>query len=597
MCGIFGAFGWTAFPPEALQRALDQMAPRGPDDQGQWTAPGACLGHRRLAILDLDHRAAQPMPDATGRYVISFNGEIYNFRDLRRQLEQTGVAFRTTSDTEVILALFAAEGEAMLPKLHGMFAFVIWDRLTQRAFAARDPYGIKPLYRASLPPGVLLASQVKAIRATGLVSREPDLRGQAGFWMLGSVPEPHTWYRDIQAVPAGHCLWIEDGQVTHQRCWQDIGDAWRQADHTPVPPAPEVREHVRQALRETVARHLVADVPVGVFLSGGIDSGTLAGLMVEAGARDLQGVTIAYDEFRGQHHDEAPMAAQIAAHWGIRHHVRRVTRDEFRADIPRILAAMDQPSLDGVNTWYASKAVAEQGLKVVVSGVGGDELFLGYGHFRHLPRLIAPWRRLAPLPGVLPLARSIAAVQARRSRNARWVLAPDWLRTVAGAWWLRRSVHSPGELPALMGDEAAAQALEGFSAEDWGQAMVGSVPRDHTLALAQIESMTYLRNQLLRDSDWASMAHSVELRTPLVDAHLLQQLGYHLNAFKGFSAKSLLAMAPHKPLPPMILQRKKTGFMVPVQHWLAGAQEGVTANDQWTGWMQTVMQAFEYSPH
>ena len=593
MCGIFGAFGWAVFPNEALQRALDQMAPRGPDDQGHWTAPGACLGHRRLAILDLDHRAAQPMPDATGRYVISYNGEIYIFRDLRRQLEHTGVVFRTTSDTEVILALFAAEGEAMLPKLHGMFAFVIWDRLTQRAFAARDPYGIKPLYRASLPGGVLLASQVKALRATGLVSREPDLRGQAGFWMLGSVPEPHTWYRDIQAVPPGHCLWIEDGQVTRQRCWQDIGDAWRQADRTPVPPAPEVREHVRQALRETVARHLVADVPVGVFLSGGIDSGTLAGLMVEAGARDLQGVTITYDEFRGQHHDEAPVAGQIAAHWGIRHHVRRVTRDEFLADIPRILAAMDQPSLDGVNTWYASKAVAEQGLKVVVSGVGGDELFLGYGHFRQLPRLIAPWRRMAPLPGVLPLARSIAAVQARRSRNTRWSQAPDWLRTVAGAWWLRRSVHSPGELPALMGEEAAAQALMDFSAEEWCQAMVGSVPEDHTLALAQIESMTYLRNQLLRDSDWASMAHSVELRTPFVDAHLLQQLGPHLKAFKGFSAKSLLAMAPRKALPAMILQRKKTGFTIPVQHWLAGSEWVGTENYHWTGWMQTGVQAFK----
>lgn len=572
MCGVFAAFAKYEFPQEIVQKALDQMAARGPDGQGQWSAPGVQLGHRRLAILDLDPRAAQPMLDGNDRYVITYNGEIYNFQELRRQLEQTGIAFRTTSDTEVILALFATEGEAMLPKLHGMFAFVIWDRLTKRAFAARDPYGIKPLYLATLPTGVLLASQVKALIATGLISREPDLRGQAGFWMLGSVPEPHTWYRDIHAVPAGHCLWIADGQVTRQRCWQDIGDAWRQADHTPAPPAQEVREHVRQALRETVARHLVADVPVGVFLSGGIDSGTLAGLMVEAGARDLQGVTIAYDEFSGQHHDEAPVAAQIAAHFGIRHHVRRVTRDEFLADIPRILSAMDQPSLDGVNTWYASKAVAEQGLKVVVSGVGGDELFLGYGHFRQLPRLIAPWRRLAPLPGMQPLARGIAAFQAQRSRNARWAHAPDWFRTVAGAWWLRRSVHSPGELTALMGPEAATQALAAFRAEEWVHGMAGPLPQDLTLALAQIESMTYLRNQLLRDSDWASMAHSVELRTPLVDANLLQILGHQLKAFKDFSAKSLLAMAPSKALPPSILQRKKTGFTIPVQHWLAEAQ-------------------------
>src|ERR1035441_3772678 len=207
MCGLIAAFGQgkELLDSAALRRALERMRRRGPDDEGTWQGEGVVLGHRRLAILDLDPRAAQPMQSICGRYVIVFNGEIYNFRALRRDLESRGVAFRTTSDTEVILALFAADGEAMLPKLHGMFALAIWDCIARRAFIARDPYGIKPLYLAVASGAVLVASQVKALLATGSVSREPDPRGQAGFWMLGSVPEPYTWFRSEKRRVGNKC--------------------------------------------------------------------------------------------------------------------------------------------------------------------------------------------------------------------------------------------------------------------------------------------------------------------------------------------------------------------------------------------------------
>src|SRR5436190_774926 len=242
MCGFIAAFGnaQEVLDSSALCRALERMRRRGPDDEGTWQGEGVVLGHRRLAVLDLDPRAAQPMQSIYGRYVIVFNGEIYNFRTLRHDLESRGVVFRTTSDTEVILALFA----------------------------------------------------------TGGVSRDPDPRGQAGFWMLGSVPEPHTWFRDLRALPAGHCAWIENGRLGTARCWHDIGDAWRGAGQRAAA-VEDVAQRVQAALRESVARHLVADVPVGVFLSGGIDSGAMVGLLVEAGARELEGVTIAYDEFAG----------------------------------------------------------------------------------------------------------------------------------------------------------------------------------------------------------------------------------------------------------------------------------------------------------
>ncbi|MCB2261949.1 MAG: asparagine synthase (glutamine-hydrolyzing) [Candidatus Thiosymbion ectosymbiont of Robbea hypermnestra] len=568
MCGFIAAFTVTPLASESARQALDRLARRGPDGEGEWRNGGVYLGHRRLAILDLDPRAVQPMESGCARYVIVFNGEIYNYLSLRGELEAEGVRFRTTSDTEVILALYATWGEAMLPRLHGMFAFVIWDRVGRQAFAARDPYGIKPLYIAKTGDGILLCSQVKALLATGLISREPDANGQAGFWMLGSVPEPHTWYRDIQAVPAGHSLRIRDKRVISSRCWHDIGRAWRNAPARPDLPRDEVTKRVRAALRESVARHLVADVPVGVFLSGGIDSGALAGLMAETGVRSLQGVTIAFDEFTGRQEDEAPVAAALARHYDIEHHVRRVTREEFVADLPRILDAMDQPSIDGVNTWYATKAVAELGLKVVVSGVGGDELFLGYEGFRQLPRLVGLWSRWSKVPGAMPVARLAGRLQARRTGNGRWCHAPEWARTIGGAWWLRRSTCGPEELRTLMGEDLAEEALDGFVVEARLAAMTGPLPQETTLALAQIESMTYLRNQLLRDSDWASMDHSVELRTPLVDAHLLEQVQPLLGKFDDFPNKTLLAQAPVKALSREIVERRKTGFGIPVQRWL-----------------------------
>ena len=569
MCGLIALLGTqsSVFVLETLQPALRHMHRRGPDAKGVWQESGVLLGHRRLAILDLDVRSNQPLHSACGRYVIVFNGEIYNYPALRAELSAAGVSMRTTSDTEVILELFAREGADMLLRLRGMFAFVIWDRTARRAFAARDPYGIKPLYWAQTADGVLLASQVQALLATGLVARTPCARGQACYWLMGSVPEPHTWYKNIQALQAGHCAWINDGRMDQPLCWWDVADAWRTAPCT-HPPLGEVRERTHAALRESVKAHLVADVPVGVFLSGGLDSGALAGLMVEAGAQNLQGITIAYDEFAGTPNDEAPVAASLAAYYGITHHVRRVTREEFAADLPRILAAMDQPSIDGINTWYATKAVAELGLKVVVSGVGGDELFQGYSSFKQLPRLVSAWGPVSRVPGAMHLARAAMGLQARRSGNARWRQMPDWARTMAGAWWLRRGLHAPADLPALMGPDLAGEGLQGFSPGAWVGLMSGKLAADGRLAVGQIESTTYLRNQLLRDSDWASMDHTVELRTPLVDAWLLRDVQPLLGAFSQFPSKRLLAESPAKPLPETMINRPKTGFGIPVQTWL-----------------------------
>jgi asparagine synthase (glutamine-hydrolysing) len=381
------------------------------------------------------------------------------------------------------------------------------------------------------------------------------------------VPEPRTWFRDISALPAGTwCRLTHDGARTGPQRYWDIADAWREAPQCQANAA-EVQEVVRTAVSESVRQHLVADVPVAVFLSGGIDSSSLAGLMRDCGAASIQGVTIAFNEFKGKHEDEVPAASAIARRYGIHHHVRTVTREEFETDLQGILSAMDQPSIDGINTWFASKAVAELGLKVVISGVGGDELFYGYPSFQQLPAVVSCWKMLGAFPGVRPVADYALALIARRSGNERWRWVTRQAGSLYGAYWLRRGLFTPDELPSLMGPELAAEALCEADPASLVESLVGSLPADPMAAVGQIESMAYLRNQLLRDCDWASMAHSVELRTPLVDAWLLRDLMPVLKSFGLLKGKSLLAASPAVPLSDEIIHRVKTGFGVPLGIW------------------------------
>ena len=573
MCGIAGLLmpgADSSHNEQVMRRMCDNMKARGPDAVGYWSDPraGLYLGHRRLSIIDLDKRSNQPMYTEDGHYTIVFNGEIYNFREIRLSLEGKGEIFRTQSDTEVLLKLYRIEGENMLTRLRGMFAFAIWDRMTHSLFMARDPYGIKPLYIARIRDGWMFASQVKALLASGLVSREPDAAGQVGYWLFGSVPEPRTWFQDISVLPAGSwCRISKHGLLTGPKRYWDIADAWREAPRCNVSAA-EAQEIVRNAVTQSVREHLVADVPVGIFLSGGIDSGSLAGLMKDCGVASVQGVTIAFNEFKGNHQDEVPAAAEIARQYGVSHHVRIVTKQEFQADLPSIMSSMDQPSVDGINTWYASKAAAELGLKVVISGVGGDELFYGYPSFQQIPKLVSRWKLLACLPGFKKLANMALDQMVRRSGNARWRWLTSQANSLHGAYWLRRGLFAPDELIHLIGNNLSSEDLRDLDPVKLVESMVGSLPADPMAAVGQLESMVYLRNQLLRDSDWASMAHSLELRTPLVDAWLLRDLMPVLKSFNRLKGNAMLAASPSLVLSNEVINREKTGFGIPLGSWM-----------------------------
>ena len=571
MCGIAGFHahcgGARTIAREALVAMRDRMAARGPDGTGLWVADDARtgFGHRRLSIIDLSDGGHQPMATPDGRLTIVFNGEIYNYRALRDEMTAQGVAFASDSDTEVLLHLYARDGAAMLPRLRGMFALAIWDARERSLLLARDPLGIKPLYYADTGGTLTFASQVKALLTDPAISRDPSPAGLAGFHLMGSVPEPFTAWRAIRAVPAGHWLRVDaagvGAPVAYANPARTLADG-RARDPASVDTA--------AALRDSVAHHLVADVEVGAFLSGGVDSSALIGLMRDCGQDRIRACTLAFGEFDGWHQDEAPGAALVARHYGVDHHVRRVDGREFRADMDAIFDAMDQPSIDGINTWFVSKAVREMGLKVALSGLGGDELLAGYSTFRTVPATRRRFGPLAAIPGLGTAARMLlgATGMARRNPKAAGVL--DYAGSWAGAYLLRRAVLLPFELDGVM-DPAMARAglaeLDPLGAI--GRSLIPD-PGSDTGRVCALESGNYMRNQLLRDADWAGMAHSLEIRVPLVDYTLLDALAPRIATLKPGEGKALLAAAPSRPVPHEIVERSKTGFSIPVADWLAG---------------------------
>jgi asparagine synthase (glutamine-hydrolysing) len=580
MCGINGIFAYhsASSPPcqDELLATRDAMRARGPDGSGTWwNADRRCgLGHRRLSILDLSDRAGQPMASADGRLVITFNGEIFNYQTLRAELETAGARFRTTSDTEVLLHLYVQYGAAMLHRLRGMFAVAIWDDARRELFLARDPYGIKPLYTTNDGWMFRFASQVKALLAGGRVSRDSEPAGIVGFHLFGSVPEPFTLYRDIRALPAGHMQRVDAAGASEPEPFASLAVSLADGARNPAPPS-ELQDRVRAAALDSVRAHLLADVEVGIFLSGGVDSGALLGLMCDAGQHDIRAITLAFEEFRGTAEDEAPLAGQVAERYRAKHIVRRVSETEFRDDLPTILEAMDQPSIDGVNAWFVAKAAKEAGLKVALSGLGGDELLAGYPSFVDIPH----WRRrfgpFAAVPGLGRLARLLIGVLspgfAREQPKASSLL--EYTNCWAGAYLLRRGLFLPHELAEMMDPDLAREGLDRLKPFRRLAKSLDPDPGSDIGRVCALESANYMRNQLLRDVDWAGMAHSLEIRVPLVDITLLDSIAPLLPALRPGAGKAALAKAPTLALPHEILTRAKTGFGVPTGDWMNAVSE------------------------
>jgi len=573
MCGLAGIFvyrtGARPVNEGELLRMREAMVTRGPDGAGLWISKDRQVGlaHRRLAIIDTTAAGAQPMSTSDGALCIVYNGEIYNYRKLRKELQAKGYRFATQSDTEVLLHLYREYGHGMVHHLRGMYAFALWDAGKRGLFIARDPFGIKPLYYSNNGATVRVASQVKALLASGAVDTSPEPAGHVGFYLWGYVPDPYTLYKGIRALPAGTTLWVDAGGQDVPRPFFNIRESLILAEERArAVTASDMRDQLREALLDTVQHHLIADVPVGLFLSSGIDSTTLAALARESGAEGLQTVTLAFDEYRDKAEDEAPLAELVAAQLGARHVTRRMSRNEFESESARFLSVMDQPSIDGLNTYFASKAAADTGLKVVISGLGGDELFGGYPSFKEIPGTVRCLKPFTFVPGLGRGFRFVSSPVLKQHTSPKYAGVLEYGGTYGGAYLLRRGLYMPWELPGFLDGEFVRKGWEELGTLARLEETTTGISSGH-LKIVALEMAWYMRNQILRDSDWASMAHGLEVRVPFVDICLFERLTAHL-ALPSPPTKRDLSTVPMDKLPPNVVARGKTGFGTPIQGWM-----------------------------
>lgn len=566
MCGICGVYragpaGASPLGP-AVARMSAALRHRGPDDDGAWTdASGrAGFGNRRLAIIDLSPAGHQPMVDAAGTVALTFNGCIYNYPDLRRELAAAGYSFRGHSDTEVILALYLRDGIEMCRWLRGMFALAVWDGRSQTLALARDRFGIKPLYYAVRDGQWVFASEIKALLASGLVRPRVKPAGLAAFLRLGSVPGPMTALEEVYELPPATVAVINERGATLRRYWEipAPGAAAATAETAVV----ELRDRFADAVR----RHLVSDVPLGVFLSGGVDSGAIVAMMRQAGHGQIRTFSITFPE---SPLDEGPDAARVAARYGTDHTAREVRGADVAAELDRVIAAMDQPTVDGLNTYYVSGLARESGTVVALSGLGGDELFGGYRSFQQVPRLLA-WQHAAARlgPARTALAAALGTLPGPRSAKLREGLAAP--PTIQTAYLAVRGLFGGDEISGLLAPGPVREAGRGLDAAGALAALAPALPDDPVAATGMLELRAYMHNQLLRDTDVMSMAHSLEVRVPFLD-HPLVEFAAGLPAplrTNGHPPKWLLRRALGDRLP--ATTTAKRGFSFPMDAWLRG---------------------------
>jgi len=585
MCGISGAIGAidTAIV-EAVRRMSATQVHRGPDSSGLWGSgateggPGVVLAHRRLAIIDLSEDGRQPMTDPDTGNVIVFNGEIYNFQALRRELGEDTARFRSRSDTEVILKAYARWGADAVTRLRGMFAFALWDAARGTLLLARDRLGIKPLYFANVARAdgrrtLLFASEVRALLASNLVEREVDPLALASYVWNGFVIGPNTIVRGVELLPAA--TWAiagRDGRrPATRRYWRLPATA----------AAGDGKLRLREELEATVRMHLVSDVPLGIFLSGGVDSSAIAALAVRSGHPGVRTFNIGFDEAA---YDESQHARAVARALGTEHHELRLTQAMFRGQLPDALGSLDQPTVDGLNTYFVSRAVREAGLTVALAGTGGDELFGGYPSFRDVPWAARWSARFASMPPDL-LRRAANTVTrapalfAAVPPQTRWGKLGDALAS-------RGSLVETYQVSyALFASDFAQQLLTRSVNGDLHVGLPREVARelDDLIdgsrpwpAVSMLELWCFLGERLLRDTDAASMASSLEVRVPFLD-HEVVAAACGLSdreRFEPLGQKRVLREVALGDLDPALFDRPKSGFVLPIERWARDALKG-----------------------
>lgn len=559
MCGIAGIVNRA--DSQALAAMVRAMAHRGPDDHGTYVneQQSCALGHTRLSIIDTSRAGHQPMLSANGALAITYNGEVYNYRDIRRELEASGDVFHTETDTEVVLRAYERWGADAVVRFRGMFAFAIWDERKQELFLARDRLGIKPLYYQIQRGRLVFGSELKALLASGLVERRADPESIAWYMALGAVPQPRTIIEGVAMLPAGHTAVFSGGALTKRRYW-----AARDFLNDQPPSASgdfaDAASRLRELLEDATRQHLIADVPVGAFLSGGIDSRIVVGLMSRVTADPIRTFSVGFSEDAGVP-DERAAARGAAQEFGCDHTEVVLTPADFIASLESGVESLDQPSIDGFNTYIVSRA-ARHTVTVALSGLGGDELFGGYPHMNRFAKAA----RLAPHGSSVlrALLRLMPERTPGRLRLPLQHLAGDPLDRLSGVRQQLSPARASRALDTALSRFVTHETIRGF----YERLLPGG--RDAGNAISVVEVDGYLCNTLLRDCDAMSMAHSLEVRPVLLD-HVVCEYALGLpSAWKNGDGvgKRILLAACQDLLPPGAAQRPKTGFELPLSRWL-----------------------------
>jgi asparagine synthase (glutamine-hydrolysing) len=560
MCGINGIVslrGETENYGVAVEGMNAALAHRGPNDHGVFSENGVTLGHRRLSIIDLSTAGHQPMQSADGRYVLVFNGEIYNFRELRSQLDYP---FRSHSDTEVLLAAWHRWGPACIERFVGMFAFAVWDRVERELHLVRDRLGIKPLYYHQDAQRLVFSSEVRAVLASQLVPGKVNRDGLVDYLRYQSVHQPDTIVEGVRMLPPGCCLEVHKQDVKVQRYWSPL-----QVKVSENISAEEARKKVFEALLKAVERRLVADVPFGAFLSGGIDSSVIVALMSKVTDKvSTFSITFAEEEF-----SEARYARMVAEKFHTDHHEINLSPRDFLELLPEALDRMDHPSGDGPNTYVVSKATKNAGVTMALSGLGGDELFAGYPIFQQSARLQKlSWLNLVPL-----IVRKAAgrAIQAARPSIAAAKIAGILEKpriTALSAYPFYRQVFLDRQIVNLVKvPRLPANRVDKLLDDLGSEAGFSSLPSLSQVSVAEMS--TYMQNVLLRDTDQMSMAHALEVRVPFLDHELVELvLGLPDHLKYPHAPKRLLVESMGDLLPSEIVNRPKMGFVLPFERWM-----------------------------
>jgi asparagine synthase (glutamine-hydrolysing) len=599
MCGIFGIVSREGdVSRDVLARALKCLAHRGPDDSGAVVIDGSAsapcqlgFAHSRLSIIDLSPLGHQPMQDPVSGNWIVFNGEIYNFRELRKELEAAGVEFKSHSDTEVILAAYRVWGESCLTRLGGMFAFALWDAPRKRLLLARDPMGIKPLYYQQSTRNFIFASEVRTLLQTGLVPRKLDPTGVVSYLEFGSVYEPWTIVEGVMAVPPGHVLMVDNGSVSSREYWNPLQASSRAKSDASSGNGITTGDQLSGILRDAVLSHLVSDVPVGVFLSGGIDSSALVAVLSHNGVRANTFSLV----FQEEEFNEGQYSREVVRRFGTEHQEIPVSQQDTLAVLPEALCAMDQPTIDGINTYLVSAKTRAAGVKVALTGLGADEMFAGYSNFRRVPRMEVLSERFGRLPRLArrPLSASVALFAGKGDRSRKLAQLATDHDSIVHPYFLVRMLFGAAEREALFSTpnyQASQQSLDCVLQKS----VTAGESLDPVNRVSYLESHFYMRNTLLRDSDFMSMAHGLELRVPFLDRALVEAC-FRIRGDKklqGDRPKSLLLANLGVELPREIVNRPKRGFTLPFERWLRGEMRPVVEDALLNGsWDQTSISA------